>query len=165
MNRTRIPRRPFPILLLALCAAGVLGGVPLSAQATAAPAAVPPASGALAVVERFERALQSGDRDGVLACLAPEVVIFEHGGAELSRDEYAHHHLGGDLDYLRGTATKRTDRKLLDGGDRVVVLTRSETRGDYKGKPVASAGTETLVLERRGDDWTITHVHWSSHKL
>lgn len=47
----------------------------------------------------------------------------------------------------------------------MVVLTRSETRGEFKGKPVASKGTETLVLERRGDAWLIVHVHWSSQKL
>jgi ketosteroid isomerase-like protein len=140
--------------------------VALVARATAAP--TPPTAsetGAVDVAERFSGALRSGDREAVLDCLALEVVIFEHGYGELSRDEYAGHHLGGDLAYLRATETKRVDRRVLDGGDRVVVLTRSETRGQFKGKPVASAGTETLVLERQNDEWTIVHVHWSSHKL
>jgi len=159
----RRPGLPTRFALMLALASGAFGAA--FAAVNAEPAAAPAESAAVAVVERFTKALQSGDRDGVLACLAPEVVIFEHGGAELSRDEYAHHHLGGDLEYLRATETQRTDRRVLDGGDRIVVLTRSETRGEYKGKPVASGGTETLVLERRGDAWLIVHVHWSSHKL
>ena len=165
MNRMRTFLSQFSSLARAALIVGVAGVAPLVAQAPAVSTAPPPVGGALAVVERFEKALQSGDRDAVLASLAPEVVIFEHGGAELSRDEYADHHLGGDIEYLRATETKLVDRRVLDGGDRIVVLTRSETRGEYKGKPVASGGTETLVLERRGDQWVIVHVHWSSHKL
>jgi ketosteroid isomerase-like protein/uncharacterized GH25 family protein len=125
----------------------------------------PGTTGALAVAERFAAALRSGDGAGALACLAPDVAIFEHGSAELSRDEYASEHLGGDIEYLRATESKLVDRRVLDGGNRVVVLTRSETRGAFRGKPVASSGTETLVLERRGSDWLIVHIHWSSHKL
>lgn len=162
MNRKPLSRRQLSSLAFVLFVAGSAGRAPLVAQATAVSTSAP---GALSVAERFAHALQSGDRDAALGCLAPEVTIFEHGSAELSRDEYARHHLDGDLDYLRQTATKVIDRRVIEGGDRVVVLTRSETRGEYKGKPVASSGTETLVLERRGDDWTIVHIHWSSHKL
>ncbi|MCL4838969.1 MAG: DUF4440 domain-containing protein [Thermoanaerobaculia bacterium] len=111
---------------------------------------------------RFGKALESGDRVAVLDCLAPEVVIFEHGGAELSRDEYASHHLDGDLAYLAEIDVRVVDRKVLDSADRAIVLTRTESKGQYKGKPVASRGTETLVLERRGERWLIVHVHWSS---
>jgi len=116
----------------------------------------------IAVVERFGKALESGDRVAVLDCLAPEVVIFEHGGAELSREEYASHHLDGDLAYLAEIDVRVVDRKVLDGADRAIVLTRTESSGQSNGKPVASRGTETLVLERRGERWLIVHVHWSS---
>ncbi len=118
--------------------------------------------GALATVERFGRALESADRAVVLDCLAPEVVIYEHGGAELSREEYASHHLDGDLAYLAEIDVRVVDRKVLGGGDRAIVLTRTESSGRYNGKPVASRGTETLVLERHGERWLIVHVHWSS---
>lgn len=126
----------------------------------------PPAAAAeaLATVARFGAALSSGDRDGVLASLAPDVVIFEHGGAELSRDEYADHHLDGDLEYLKEIKIRTVDRKVIAGADRVVVLTRTESSGQYGGKLVASRGTETLVLELRESQWVIVHVHWSSGK-
>jgi len=116
----------------------------------------------IAVTERFGKALEAGDRAAVLDCLAPEVVIFEHGGAELSREEYASHHLDGDLAYLAEIDVRVVDRKVLGGVDRAIVLTRTESSGRYNGKPVASRGTETLVLERRGERWLIVHVHWSS---
>lgn len=116
----------------------------------------------IAVAERFGKALESGDRAAALDCLADEVVIFEHGGAELSREEYASHHLDGDLAYLAQIDVRVVDRKVLGGTDRAIVLTRTESSGHYRGKPVASRGTETLVLERRGERWLIVHVHWSS---
>jgi ketosteroid isomerase-like protein len=145
----------------------VLVGSPLPANVSANPAreaAAAPAADALATVTRFAAALKSGDRAGVLACLAPDVVIFEHGGAEMSREEYAQHHLDGDLEYLRAIEVRVVDRRVLNAAERVVVLTRSESSGEFRGKPVASSGTETLVLERRDGSWVIVHVHWSSGK-
>jgi len=116
----------------------------------------------LAAAERFGSALKSGDRAAVLDCLAPEAVIFEHGGAEQSREEYASHHLDGDLAYLAEIDVRVVDRRVLGGADRAIVLTRTESSGQSNGKPVASRGTETLVQERRGERWLIVHVHWSS---
>jgi hypothetical protein len=52
---------------------------------------------ASAVVRSFHDALSSGNREGALAVLDPDVVIFEQGGAETSRDEYAAEHLGADI--------------------------------------------------------------------
>ncbi|MEO8505078.1 MAG: nuclear transport factor 2 family protein [Acidobacteriota bacterium] len=119
---------------------------------------------AVAVADRFASALQSDDREGALACLAPDVVIFEHGSVESSRDEYAKHHLDGDLEYLRAIKIRVVDRRVLPGADRAVIMTRSESTGEFRGKPVSSIGTETLVLERRSAGWLIVHVHWSSGK-
>jgi ketosteroid isomerase-like protein len=117
-----------------------------------------------ACVDRFHAALEAGDRPGALAELAPEVVIFEQGGAELSRQEYAAHHLEDDVSYLRATETRIVDRRTGGDGGTAWVLTRSETTGTFEGKPVATSGTETMVLERRPEGWRIVHVHWSSRR-
>ncbi len=117
-----------------------------------------------ATADRFAAAMATGDREGVLACLAPEVVIFEHGGAELSRDEYAAHHLGGDLEYLKTLKIRVVERRVLPGKDHAIILTRSEATGGEEGNPEVSKLTETLVLERHGEDWLIVHIHWSSRK-
>jgi len=162
MSRSRILVSFTATLVLSCLGSTLLAHEPAARSVETAPAPAP--SEALSVAGRFAAALKSGDREGVLACLAPDVVIFEHGGAEMSREEYAEHHLGGDLEYLRAIDIRVVDRRVLDGGDRVVVLTRSESSGEFRGKPVASAGTETLVLERRGAAWVIVHVHWSSGK-
>jgi len=70
------------------------------------------ASGALAeggsdspagTVNRFHDALASGDRARALELLDPGIVIYESGGAELSRDEYASHHLAADREFSAAT--------------------------------------------------------------
>ena len=33
------------------------------------------------------------------------------------------------------------------------------------GKPVHLLGTETTILVKAGDRWTIVHVHWSSRQV
>lgn len=152
-------------LFLVLAVPWAVALVPASAAGGESAAVVVRASAEpLATVERFSSALSAGDRGAVLDCLAADVVIFEHGGAELSREEYANHHLAGDLAYLRAIKVRVVERRVLDGGDRVVVLTRTESSGEFRGKPVRSRGTETLVLERRDQRWAIVHVHWSSGK-
>jgi len=115
-----------------------------------------------AALDAFHAALAAGDRERALAALAPEVVIFEAGGAELSRDEYAHHHLAGDMAYLATTTTERVDRRNGARGELVWVLTRSRTSGTFREQPVATVGTETALLARTADGWKIVHLHWSS---
>ncbi len=137
---------------LAVIVSGVARGEPASATSEAESA-----------LDSFQAALAAGDKDAALARLAPEVVIFESGGAELSRDEYAHHHLAGDMEYLAATTTERVDRRSGSSGDLVWVLTRSKTTGTFRGKLVATQGDETALLARTADGWRIVHLHWSSH--
>lgn len=112
----------------------------------------------------FHAALTAGDKAKASELLAPDVAIFESGYIERSRAEYASHHLPGDIEFAK-TAT----RKVLKQTERVqgpmaVIWQETETTGTSKGKPVHLMGTETALLEKKGDTWTITHVHWSSRK-
>lgn len=138
----------------------------LLALTFAAPALAgePDATGPEACVDRFYAALEAGDREGALAELAAEVVIFEQGGAELSREEYASHHLDADMSYMRATENKIVDRRIGGAADTAWVLTRFETTGTFEGEPVATRGTETMVLERHEKSWRIVHIHWSSRR-
>ncbi len=113
-------------------------------------------------VAAFHAALSSGDRDAVLAVLDPEVLIFESGGAELSRDEYASHHLGGDMEFSAATARTIVDQRSGSSGDTAWVLTRSETSGTFRDKTINSWGVETMLLRRTEYGWLIAHIHWSS---
>lgn len=115
-------------------------------------------------VAAFHEALASGDKDRALGLLSPAVAIYEAGYVERSRDEYAHHHLGGDMAFA-----KTTTRKVLQQGERIdgntaIVWEETETTGSARGKPVHAFGTGTVVLEKKGDGWAIVHVHWSSRK-
>lgn len=128
-------------------------------------ACAPPATEQpLAVVEAFGQALVAGDGDRAQALLAPDVLIYEFGGQEASRDEYAAGHLKADMAFLKGASVSTLDRRESVHGDLAVVTTRTRTTGTYKDQPVDQLGTETMVLRRDGTTWRITHIHWSSRK-
>lgn len=115
-------------------------------------------------VAAFHGALAAGRQDEALALLSPAVAIYEAGHVERSREEYAARHLGSDMAFAQGAT-----RKVLKQGERIdgntaIVWEETETTGSAGGKPVHVYGTETAVLEKKGDGWTILHVHWSSRK-
>lgn len=116
------------------------------------------------IVDSFHGAL--ADRDSVAAVdyLAPDVVIFESGGVEQSRDEYAGHHLGADMSFAAATTrvvTKRTEQQL---GAAVLVLSETHTTGRYRNRDIDARGVETMVLRRMPGGWRIVHIHWSSRR-
>ncbi|QYF96021.1 nuclear transport factor 2 family protein [Massilia sp. PAMC28688] len=115
-------------------------------------------------VTAFHAAITAGERDKALAMLSPEVVIYESGHVERSRDEYAKGHLGSDIAFGREMTRKVLKRSERVSGNMALVFDETETSGTWKGKPVKSMGVETAVLEKQGDGWIITHVHWSSRK-
>lgn len=114
------------------------------------------------VVTAFHAALAAGDSAASLALLAPDVVVFESGGAEMGRDEYASHHLPVDMQFAAATTREVTDQAHGIEGELAWVLTRIRTTGEFRGREVRSAGVETILLERTPDGWRIVHIHWSS---
>ncbi len=113
-------------------------------------------------VEAFHAALAGQDREAVLALLVPEVVILESGGYEASREEYASHHLGGDMEF--SAATESTVERSWSGrqGDVAWVLRATRTKGHFRDREIDSRGVETMVLKQVDGHWRIAHVHWSS---
>ncbi len=117
---------------------------------------------AAAVIDAFHAALEHGDTAGAAALLADDVLIYESGGAERSKAEYAAHHLGADAAFakaVRRVVTRRTGRSE---GPFAWIATETTTKGTYKDRAINSVGMETMVLEREGATWRIKHVHWSS---
>ena len=133
---------------------------PLQAAAVAAPAAGSPA----AVVEAFHAALERGDTAAALALMDDGVLVYEQGGAERSKAEYAAEHLGADAEFARATDGRRHDRRSRLSGDLAVVTSESRTTGRFRDRAVDSAGVETMVLRRTRAGWRIVHIHWSSRK-
>ena len=131
------------------------------AAGTPAPAVDAP-GGPAASVSRFHAALAAGDREAALSLLDPKVVIFESGGAEMSRDEYAAHHLDADMQFSRAVSTEIVHREAHEAGPAAWVLTRTHTKGSFRGREIDADGVETMLLRRDGGQWRIVHVHWSS---
>src|SRR3546814_7636852 len=82
----------------------------------------PTALEATAVVDAFHAALDHGNEVDALALLADDVLIFESGGAERSKAEYASYHLAADATFSQATAQTITHRTGRAEGD----LARSE---------------------------------------
>ena len=57
-------------------------------------------------IAAFHAALVSGDKAKALALLSPEIAIYEAGYVERSREEYASHHLGGDMEFAKNSTRK-----------------------------------------------------------
>ena len=112
----------------------------------------------------FHDALAGGDKAKALSLLAPEIAIYESGYVERSRDEYARHHLGGDMEFSKTAARRVLKQSERIDGNTAVVWEETETTGTSRGKPVHLFGTGTAVLKKEGDQWSIVHVHWSSRK-
>ena len=161
-----IPRSCRAGLCLGLVTTSVTFAHDPKAQPAASPAATATTSeagaGAAAAVESFHAALAAGDREGALSWLDPQVVIFESGGAEMSREEYASHHLESDMEFVRAMKTEVVDRQAHSAADAAWVLTRTRTTGRFRDRDFDLDGVETMVLRRTGDRWRIIHVHWSS---
>ena len=147
--------------MLSIVAALLLAaGSPGAAQTAALSG---PVAEAARIVDAFHAALHRGDTRGAALLLSDDAVIFEEGHVEHGKAEYAAHHLPADAAFSSAVRSRVTRRS--GGGSAGVAWVASEGRtiGAYKGKPVNSISTETMVLRRVRNSWKIVHVHWSSH--
>jgi ketosteroid isomerase-like protein len=122
----------------------------------------PAARDAAAVVDAFHAALRRGDTRAAATLLTDDALVFEAGGAERSKAEYAAHHLPADAEFSKAVATVVTRRTGHAAGAFAWIATEGRATGTYKGKAVDSLMTETMILRRVGQGWRIVHIHWSS---
>ena len=115
----------------------------------------------LTVVEQFHAALAAGDSAGALRLLHPDAVILESGGVE-TVPEYRGHHLPADIAFARAIPSQRTIVRVGVVGEAAWVASTSVTRGEYRGRPINSAGAELTTLRRSDGRWLISAIHWSS---
>lgn len=119
------------------------------------------------VLAAFQAALAAGEQAKVEALLAPDVTIYESGYVERSRAEYTGHHLPEDIAFAKTSTHKILQTKERIEGNLAVIWQETETtvKPKSKGKELRILGTETSVLQKLGDSWSIVHVHWSSRKV
>lgn len=132
------------------------------ANAAVVGALAPSARPAAAVVDAFHAALRRGDTKAALSYLSENALIYEAGGVERGRQEYASHHLGADSDFAQAVPGKVTRRAGEAVRNVAWIATEGRTTGTYKGKAVDRVTAETMVLRRVGRVWKIVHIHWSS---
>jgi len=130
-----------------------------SLSSVAAVAATPTES-----LDAFHEAIRTGDKAQAALILKSDVIIYESGYVERSRDEYLGHHFGSDGEFARATTSKVLHQSERATGELAVVMRETATTGKFKGKAVHMLGTETAVLEKQGEGWILTHLHWSSRK-
>lgn len=120
---------------------------------------------AAAAVDAFHAALSEGDQRAAAEYLSDEALIFEGGGVERSKAEYASHHLPADAAFA-GATTRTVTRRVGHAIDDLAwIASEAKTTGTYKGQPINSVSTETMVLRRTDAGWRIVHIHWSSAKV
>jgi ketosteroid isomerase-like protein len=155
-------------LALTGLAASIVLSPPLLAHHPATPTAASPATlsasarGAAAVVDAFHAALRRGDTSAAAALLAADALIFESGGAERTKAEYASHHLPADAAFSQAVRSTVNRRAGNANGAMAWVATEGRLTGTYKGKAIDLPTTETMLLRRSGRGWKIVHIHWSS---
>ena len=71
---------------------------------------------AVAVVDAFHAALKHGDTSAAAALLADDALIFESGGVERSKAEYAARHLPADAEFAQATSSVVTHRSGRSDG-------------------------------------------------
>lgn len=150
-----------------ILAALIVCSVPVSAHEARAPesqaSGLPrSALGAAATVDAFHSALRKGDTRSAAALLSDNALIFEAGGAERSKAEYAAQHLPADAEFSKAVASAITRRAGGTSGMLAWIATEGRARGTYNGKAVDSVTVETMLLWRVGAKWKIVHIHWSS---
>lgn len=140
---------------------------PLSAHEPAAPSqqiavlSVSARSAAL-TVDAFHAALRRGDTAAAAALLANDALIFEAGGVERSKAEYASHHLAADAAFSQAVPATVTRRSGNAAASIAWIASEGRTTGTYSGKAIDRVTAETMVLRRIGKQWKIVHIHWSS---
>lgn len=154
--KTRYPANA-AVILAALVSAH--GGVAAEREL---PTLAQPAREAAVTVDAFHNALGSGDQATAAALLLDDALIYEGGRAERNKAQYASHHLPADTAFAATTTRVVSRRSGHAVGDLAWIATESITSGTFKGRPINSRSTETMILRRQNDIWRIAHIHWSS---
>jgi ketosteroid isomerase-like protein len=139
---------------------------PANAQGSPPPQISPQLSadgrGAVAAVDAFHQALARGDQGAAGALMASDSLIYESGGVERGKAEYAAHHLAADAAFAQAVSRTLTRRQVRADGALAWVASEATVKGSYKGRAINSRSIETMVLRRTGPVWRIVHIHWSS---
>ena len=137
---------------------GVLAFLALAAAAPAGAQQIPSE-----VVDAFHKALATNNTKGALALLSRDLVVFEFGVMDPSLQTYAFAHLPLDMNVAYGTDWELQLRRMGGTGDVRWVISNYHVTGTAKdGTAINQTQLETAILEKVGNDFKISHIHWSN---
>ena len=131
-------------------------------QGRAAADSASDSANAVEALQRFYVALGAGDTAAALALFAHDAIILESGEIQ-TRQEYASHHLGADIEFARSMKSRRTISRVDVKGDVAWIAASSIVRGVFRGRALNLAAAELAVLARGPNGWQIRAIHWSSY--
>ena len=152
-------RRLLVLLAVVMAASSPLQADPADNQAMAIQSGLDGEAARTAIA--FQQALRDGNAETARRLLADDVHIYEGKGVERSADEYAHHHMPGDMAFLKSLSFTPLEHRVREAGDMAYSVAKTRLQGQYKGKDIDLISVETLVLARTGNGWKIVHIHWS----
>lgn len=117
---------------------------------------------AAVVVDAFHAALKARDVPKAASLVADGALVFEAGGAERSKAEYAASHLPADAAFESSATETLTRRSGAASGDLAWIATEGRVQARLGQKIIDRVTTETMVLSKTSAGWRIVHVHWSS---
>lgn len=115
------------------------------------------------IVDAFRSALTAGDPAALSDRVTGDLLVYEGGGVERSRDEFLSQHAAADSAFLKASKVELLKRASGSSGESAWVNSEYRIRGQSsKGKPIDLMSTETMLLKKIEEDWRVRHVHWSS---
>lgn len=133
----------------------VLGSLTARGQQTDAGQAV------LHTLDSFHQAIVENDTEGARAVLADAARILEGGNVE-TREEYLSHHFHSDGEFLSAMNREIDEQTVRVNGEVAWVSTQTHTYGTLGERELDLTTLELAVLQKEGDRWKITALHWSS---
>ena len=114
-------------------------------------------------VDAFHKALTRVDTSAALSMLGRDLVVYEYGLIDPTLAQYAFKHLPLDMDAAAATNWALESRAAGGAGEQFWVLSTYRVTGfDRVGAPINNTTLETVILQRTGATFRITHFHWSS---
>ena len=130
-------------------------------ESSRAQQSVPDSAEIVRTVQRFHDAIAAGDSLAAVTLLSDDAVVLESGGLE-TKAEFRQHHLPADIGFAQSVKGERRVHSVRRRGDVAWVASSSTAVGEFRGRPINSAGAELVVLVRTSNGWRISAIHWSS---
>ena len=123
-----------------------------------------PKEDAHAVVEKWAKAFNQSDVDGIVKLYAPDALFMGTGSKTVViKPEEIRSYFENALLNNRPRGAKLNDYSTMVLSDAAVLVTGLDTAtGVREGKTISADGRVSFVVAKRGADWQIVHFHRSA---